>query len=290
MNKSITILLQEQLEALADAIAHRFSDERRVLRVAVQEAVVALRERLLELKDGDKGERGSDGLPGDKGDRGEKGDKGDQGNRGDKGPPGEKGEQGDKGDPGLAGDRGPPGERGESGERGERGPPGTFVPPAPWTEGVHYAEELIFLDGSTFAAVRDTAARPDAEDGTGDWAPVALAGRDGRTGRALGLYDPHGEYFLLDRVAFDGSEWIAMRDDPGPLPGEDWMLGAKAGSKGKPGDKGSKGDKGERGEPGIGVEDVRVEDWAFVLELSNGRTISFDLRAMFERYDQERGQ
>jgi hypothetical protein len=41
-------------------------------------------------------------------------------------------------------------------------------------------------------------------------------------------------------VAFNGSEWRAMVDDPGPLPGPGWMLGAK----------GARGKRGERGPPG----------------------------------------
>ena len=114
---------------------------------------------------------------------------------------------------------------------------------------------------------------------------MALAGADGRTGDARGLYEPQAAYRKLDRVSFDGSEWVAKCDDPGPLPGDDWMLSAKAGSKGKPGDRGP---KGERGVPGVGVEAVELDGWSLVLELTGGRRKAIDLRGLFERYDQER--
>jgi integrin beta 3 len=116
---------------------------------------------------------------------------------------------------------------------------------------------------------------------------VALAGGDGRTGDARGLYDPLAAYLKLDRVSFDGSEWIAKLDDPGAIPGDGWMLSAKAGSKGKPGERGP---KGERGEPGIGIDGVAADGYALALTLTNGKTLRLDLRGMFERYDQERGE
>jgi integrin beta 3 len=198
--------------------------------------------------------------------------------RGEKGDPGEKGEKGETG-VGEKGDKGDPGDRGE---RGDPGPKASFDAPAAWIEGVHYQGELTFLDGSTWCARCDTAQRPPHDD----WAPVALAGLDGRTGDARGLYDPSVAYSKLDRVSLDGSEWIAKCDDPGLLPGDGWMLAARAGSRGKPGERGPKGERGERG---IGVEQVTADGYALVLALSDGKTLKLDLRGMFERYDQERG-
>jgi HK97 family phage portal protein len=62
-------------------------------------------------------------------------------------------------------------------------------------------------------------------------------GEPGNSGRARGLYSATEAYAALDVVAFNGSEWRAVRDDPGPLPGDGWMLGAK-GSRGKRGPAG----------------------------------------------------
>lgn len=146
----------------------------------------------------------------------------------------------------------------------------------------------MFLDGSTWCARRDTAQRPPHDD----WAPVAMAGQDGYPGTARGAFVPSALggpgplYRKLDRVSFNGSEWIAMKDDPGPLPGDGWMLGAKVGRQGKPGDPGPKGD---RGEAGIGLEAVELDGWSLVLELTGGRRKAIDLRGLFERYDAERG-
>lgn len=171
---------------------------------------------------------------------------------------------------------------GEPGPPGPAGPPGSFDAPEPWRDRIFYQGELAFLDGSTFCAKIDTAQRPPHDD----WAPVALRGTDGRAGEARGLYDPQVDYFKLDRVALDGSEWIARQDDPGPLPGDGWMLGARAGSKGKPGDRGPAGPKGS---DGIGIAEIDVRDFAIMLELSDGRSTKIDLRPLFERYHQERG-
>lgn len=127
------------------------------------------------------------------------------------------------------------------------------------------------------AGVKDGEPGPPGQDG--EPGPEGMAGRDGQdgadgqTGEPRGLYDPGESYRKLDRVSFNGSEWIAREDEPGPLPGGGWMLGAQ----------------GKKGKPGIGILDVAVDGYAFVLELTNGKTVRFDLRAMFERYEEERG-
>lgn len=71
---------------------------------------------------------------------------------------------------------------------------------------------------------------------------IALEVREGRDGvdaypgEARGLYDAEATYRALDVVSLNGSEWRAKKDDPGPLPGDGWMLSAQ---KGKRGDKGA---------------------------------------------------
>lgn len=182
----------------------------------------------------------------------------------------EKGEKGEKGEPG------PPGK----GERGEPGPPGALKASKPWAEGVHYENELVFLDGSTWMARKDTAARPPHDD----WLPIALAGRDARTGEARGLYEPETSYRLHDVVAFDGCEWRARSDDPGPLPGDGWMLSARGGTRGKSGDRGQ---QGLRGPPGPGIEKLRIEDWDLVVQAGDGQTHRCDLYGLFARFREE---
>lgn len=245
-------------------------------------------------KDGDPGSAGPPGPPGPPGEKGEKGDPGEPGPPGENGKDGVDGKEGERGPPGEAiagkdgqagekGERGDPGPAGERGERGEPGPKGTFDAPEEWTEGVYYQGQLVFLDGSTYCARRDTGRSPPHDD----WAPVALAGRngaDGRTGEPRGGWDAGEVYAKLDRVTHNGSEWIARYDNPGPLPGDGWMLGAQR-ARGRPGEPGPAGPPGPAG---IGVKDVELEDWSIRFALTNGRDIALDLRPLFERYHRER--
>ena len=75
--------------------------------------------------------------------------------------------------------------------------------------------------------------------------------------------------------AWNGSEWRAVRDDPGPLPGDGWVLGAK-GSRGKP------GEKGERGEPGPAIAELVLADAELVLTHADGSALSVDLAPLRE--------
>ena len=94
-------------------------------------------------------------------------------------------------------------------------------------------------------------------------------------GRACGLYSETAAYRALDVVAFNGSEWRAVRDDPGPLPGDGWVLGAK-GARGKP------GEKGERGAPGPAVAELVLADDELVLMHADGSALSVDLAPLRE--------
>lgn len=253
-------------------------------------------ERGEQGEDGERGltgETGERGLPGERGEKGDPGERGETGERGEKGETGEKGEKGEKGEAGesVAGQDGLPGEKGEKGDTGERGEPGrqgSFDAPTAWVKGVHYAGKLTFLDGSTYCALRDTAEAPPHED----WVPVALAGRDGKdgaTGEARGLYDPAAEYRKLDRVAHNGSEWIATRDDPGPIDGGDgWKMGAQRGLRGKVGERGLPGPPGPRGLPGASITATSIDGYRLILGFSDGTSLEADLRPVFERYDGER--
>ena len=218
------------------------------------------------------------------GEPGEKGERGEQGISGQDGKDGKDGQEGQKGEPGEKGDAGEPGERGD---RGEPGPRGSFDEPVEWQAGVHYEGKLVFHGGSTFFCRRDTAAEPPHDD----WAPVAVRGADGVTGSARGLYDAQERYFRLDHVSHNGSVWIAVSDDPGPLPGDGWKMGAQRGLRGKPGERGEKGERGDRGPIGVGIVSASLDPdrYAAVIATSDGKSIELNLRPLFERYDQERG-
>jgi Collagen triple helix repeat (20 copies) len=229
---------------------------------------------------GPPGEPGASGPPGPPGPQGERGERSEPGSPGEPGPPGTPGERGEIGPPGPQGERGAPG---EAGPQGERGAPGLFKPPAEWGRRVWYAGELTFVDGSTFSARRDTAEKPPHDD----WAPVAMAGRDAWPGEARGLFDGEASYRKLDRVAFNGSEWIARRDDPGPLPGDGWMLAAKAGAKGERGERGPRGEKGEKGEPGATITKGQIDGYTLQLVLSDGINVDIDFTDAFMRFQAE---
>ena len=284
------MLIEQRLEQLAYSMGQRFAALRERAKETVDAAIAEmqanqsrmsldLERAIASIRNGEPGKDGAKGDPGAPGKDGKDGQDG----KGDVGERGEKGDKGEKGDPGEKG-IGQKGDKGDPGERGDTGPRGSLDAPAAWQEGIHYQGDLTFLDGSTWCARRDTAARPGRDD---DWAPVALAGRDGLSGEARGLYDPAAKYRKLDRVAHNGCEWIAARDDPGPLPGDGWKVGAQRGLRGKPG---LAGERGPPGPEGVGVEDVTMDGYAVIQLLSNGKTVTLDFRSMFERYDRERGE
>lgn len=191
------------------------------------------------------------------------------------GPPGENGPIGPQGEPGPPGIAGPPG------PTGAVGPSGVFEAPQKFEAGtVYYRGELVYHEGSTFCALADTAQAPPATD----WQPVAWKGRDAYGGTARGLYDPAFAYRAMDVVAFNGSEWRARRDDPGKLPGDGWMLSARAGSRGP---QGEQGPPGPRGAPGAEITKATVEGYCLVLSMSDGKALSCDLRGMFEDFHRE---
>jgi len=118
----------------------------------------------------------------------------------------------------------------------------------------------------------------------GDAGPPGEPGPVGYVGRALGRWNAEASYRAMDVVACNGSEWRAIKDDPGPLPGDGWMLSAKGskGDKGMPGNRGERGERGERGPPGpqgVGLADVVLEDGVLVFKWSDGREKAFALEA-----------
>lgn len=269
---------------------------------------------------GPPGERGERGLPGEKGDPGEgiKGEKGDRGPPGEGiiGPQGEKGERGEpgpqgppvdealvahligeavralppaeRGEPGPAGPPGEKGDPGESiigpqGERGPEGPSGKLPRVKAWRRGVHYEADVCMHEGSTYQALKDTAEEPPHED----WLCLAACGSEPYVGEVCGLHDPSRKYRKFDLVSRDGAEWRAKCDNPGQLPGDDWMMTAR---QGKPGQKGERGEQGPIGKPG---ETIRIREWIRedyrVMPLMSDGTIGppLDVREFFELYHNE---
>lgn len=157
---------------------------------------------------------------------------------------------------------------GKDGERGPEGAPGRLALVKAWADEVTYEGECRAHNGATYQALRDTAKEPPHTD----WQCIAAAGRDGVDGRSFalrGLYDEKAEYRALDVVALNGASFGAIKDDPGPCPGEGWKMLAAQGKAGKPGEKGV-GVKGDRGNPGPGVRGLTVDNDNGLLTLTNG--------------------
>jgi hypothetical protein len=91
------------------------------------------------------------------------------------------------------------------------------------------------------------------------------------------LYDPEISYRALDTVSLNGSEWRAKQDDPGPLPGEGWMLSAQKGKRGDQGLRGEAGPEGKPGKDGAQALDMRLNDLKLITTLDNGFQMEADL-------------
>jgi hypothetical protein len=96
-------------------------------------------------------------------------------------------------------------------------------------------------------------------------------------------------YNRLDIVSRDGAWWVAKCDDAGACPGRDWMRGPI----GEPGLCGERGLKGSRGAPGRDAPrfvswDLDRANYRAVAKMSDGSTITLELRGLFEQYDSEK--
>lgn len=173
------------------------------------------------------------------------------------GPPGP---QGAAGEAGPAGPAGKDGLAGETGLAGPVGPPGPVGPQGP----------------------------PGEPGSAGEAGPQGAAGKDGDHGRDATpwrhrrLYLPAETYALNDVVSFNGGSWLALKDDPGALPGDGWTILTKqgrAGERGPKGEPGGRGDKGDPGPQGRSVEDVFVENGHIVVTFSDGNFKTIPLAA-----------
>ena len=140
---------------------------------------------------------------------------------------------------------------------------------------------------------KDGAAGPEGPPGApgdvgpeGPPGPAGPEGPVGYVGQARGLWIAAGGYRAMDLVAFNGCEWRALRDDPGSLPGEGWMLSAK-GVKGDKGERGVRGERGERGAPGPASERPTAlaikDDGTLMLRWADGYELSCDLWPLLEQ-------
>jgi hypothetical protein len=178
-----------------------------------------------------------------------------------------------------AGPAGPPGQDGRDGVDGKDG---ALPPVKAWTDGVHYAGDVVTCAGATWQAVRDTGKAP----GSDDWTCLASAGADGQPGKSpafLGTWSAENTYSALDVVALNGASFVAKRDDPGECPGDGWQLMAAQGKRGQPGERGL-GLKGDRGQPGPGIVAISVDDQGLLtLVNADGSTVECDLYPILAR-------
>jgi hypothetical protein len=113
-------------------------------------------------------------------------------------------------------------------------------------ETVYYAGDCVTCNGATWQARKDTGQRP----GHHDWILVAAAGVDGRSPKFRGTFDAYEKYKQFDVTEFDGSSFIAVRDDPG-IPGDPgWMIVSRRGGRGPAGEVGPRGRTGKQGPRG----------------------------------------
>jgi len=163
-------------------------------------------------------------------------------------------------------------------------PPAKFPSVKAWKEDVIYYEgDIVAFAGGTYQAQRDTARAP----GSRDWICLAVAGA---WFTIRGTYDGDETYKHLDVVMVGGSSFAALKDNPGPCPGDDWQLLASRGSRGHRGQSGERGIMGLRGERGAAAP--TITSWA----VDRGRYLatpimsdgtfgpSLELRGLFEQF------
>jgi|SRR5215831_9004555 len=129
-----------------------------------------------------------------------------------------------------------------------------------WKAGtVFYLGDIVTHSGNTFQAQCDTCQPTDHPD----WILLAARGLDGLDAPMLnfrGAFDVDEKYAKLDVIEYAGGAFVATRDNPAIIPGEDgWQVLALPGGRGPEGPIGAQGRKGERGPPGR--DTPRIIDW-----------------------------
>lgn len=157
--------------------------------------------------------------------------------------------------------------------RALRDVPARFPVVRAWEDRVHYEGAVVAHNGATWQAARDTGREPPHED----WAVLAAPGTPGRGFSVRGTWSEGETYRALDVVALSGGSFMALRDDPGPCPGEGWQLMSRQGKAGQPGPRGERGERGSAGPPGPGAASlVLSDDGVLTLSMADGSTVSCD--------------
>jgi integrin beta 3 len=259
---------------MVDMLLDEARREKADLQLQAEGLLKEWRERIAEIRDGEPGPQGERGMPGEMGAEGPAGPPGaDSTVPGPEGPPGPEGAVGPAGADSTV--PGPAGPQGEPGATPELTDELTMAVMEKVREDRLELNEQLFAAMTRFKRLSDELEERLASITEGPPGPEGAPGRDGAdgvTGEARGQYDASQVYGKHDRVASNGSEWIAKYDNPGPLPGEGWMLGAQ----------------GKKGKPGVGIQRAVTKGYAVVLETTDGKALTLDLRGMFERYDEER--
>jgi hypothetical protein len=172
--------------------------------------------------------------------------------------------------------------------RGTQPPlPAKFPSVQTWSEDlIYHSGEIVAFAGGCWQAAKDTARVP----GTKDWVCLAASGN---SLSPRGTYDGNAEYHYLDVVALNGSSFVALKDNPGLCPGDDWQLLASRGSRGQRGVEGARGIMGLRGERGAAaptiqswmIDRTRYTATPMMSDGSIGSTL--ELRALFEQFFSE---
>jgi hypothetical protein len=145
--------------------------------------------------------------------------------------------------------------------------------PSDWQARAYYQGEAARHAGGTWIARRKTEEEPGRGD---DWTILAdgiaeiargndnlivirssgdvidlgdVRGPQGKGFVHRGLYKPDEKYSGGDVVLADGSSFVALKDEPGSIPGAGWEMLAQRGRKGKQGEQGLRGEKGLDGSP-----------------------------------------
>jgi hypothetical protein len=163
------------------------------------------------------------------------------------------------------------------------GAPGKLPLVRAWEDRVHYEAEVVFHEGASWQALRDTGRAPPHDD----WQCIAAAGRPGEPGKSFRVretWDVAAQYERLDVVALGGAAFVARKDDPGVCPGEGWQMIAMQGKRGNPGEPG-KAIKGDPGKPGPGVRAMEIDDQGMLTLINgDGSTVRCDLYPLLSRF------
>ena len=148
---------------------------------------------------------------------------------------------------------------------GTPGRDGTLPVVEPWSDRVYYRSAVVSHAGSLWQASTDTGREPPHAD----WTCLAAKGEDGLTPEFVGTHEDGGEYRRLDVVALNGGSFVALRDAPGPCPGDGWQLLV---ARGKPG-QAVKGEKGDRGDDAGEIIAFHRDGEDYVVTFGDGREL-----------------